>query len=229
MLVSNQFGTALSLPAVLSVTNATGGGWVSFNHYTNSASIRDVNGTTRLSGTAYSVQLYAGATPGILRPVGAVMTFPVGPYAGYPGANFGFSRQIPDVPGGQTAYLQIRAWESAAGSSYELARASGGKYGFSSVYVTGTPALVVATSFSLRAGEPFFRAGVLNVGQVTPGGLAQFTLSGQSGSRYLIETKQPPNNWVPYLVLTNSAGTSVFTDTNQAGSPIQFYRARLLD
>ena len=230
LLVSNQFGTVLSLPAVLTVTNITGGGAASFNHYSNSAAIRDVDGTTRLAGTAYRAQLYAGATPGILRPVGASMTFQVGTFAGYPGGSAGFARQIPDVPPGQTAYLQIWAWESAAGSSYEQARASGGKYGFSTIYekVTSNGQRVVATPFNLRAGEPFFRSGVLSAGLPTPEGAAQFTLSGQAGARYLIETKQPPNNWVPFRILTNVAGQAVFTDTNLSGS-VQFYRARLLD
>ncbi len=229
LLVSNQFGTALSLPAVLTVTNSAGGGTVLFNHYSNSAAIRDVDGVTRLAGTAYRAQLYAGATPGILRPVGASMTFVAGTYAGYPGGNFGFSRQIPDVPTGQIAYLQIRAWESAAGNSYEQARASGGKYGYSAVYaMAAIGQRVAATSFNLRAGEPFFRAGVLSAGFSTPDDVAQYTLSGQIGARYLIETKQPPNNWVPFRILTNATGMSVFTDTNQSGT-VQFYRARLLD
>jgi hypothetical protein len=230
LLVSNQFGTVLSLPAVLTVTNITGGGAASFNHYSNSAAIRDVDGTTRLAGTAYRAQLYAGATPGILRPVGTSMTFQNGTFAGYPGGSAGFTRQIPDVPPGQTAYLQIRAWESAAGSSYEQARASGGKYGFSAIYekITSNGQRVVATPFNLRAGEPFFRAGVLSAGLPTPEGAAQFTLSGQAGARYLIETKQPPNNWVPFRILTNLAGQAVFTDTNLSGT-MQFYRARLLD
>lgn len=230
LLVSNQFGTVLSLPAVLTVTNITGGGVANFNHYTNSAAIRDVDGATRLSGTAFRAQLYAGATPGILRPVGASMTFPVGTFAGYPGGSAGFTRLIPDVPPGQTAYLQIRAWESAAGNSYEQARASGGKYGFSDIYekVTSNGQRVLATPFNLRAGEPFFRAGVLSAGLPTSEGAVDFTLLGQTGARYLIETKQPPNNWVPFRILTNVVGQAVFTDTNLSGA-MQFYRARLLD
>ena len=128
----------------------------------------------------------------------------------------------------QDAYVQLRAWESAYGGSYEQARAAGGKYGFSGVYKTRTGSRAVTQPFSLRAGEPFFRAGQLTVGEL-PNGKLQFVLNGETTARYLIETKQPPNNWVPLLILTNTAGTSMFTDTNQSSGDIHFYRARLLD
>jgi hypothetical protein len=228
VLVSNEFGTALSLPAIFATTSALGGGQVRFNFFTNSATITDIDGVTRLAGTVYSAQIYAGSTPGILRPIGASLTFPIGSYAGYPGGQFGFARTIPDVPNGQLAYLQVRAWESARGTSYEQARASGGKYGFSAVYqVVANGGRISTTPFSLRAGESFFRAGYLTAEGPIPGGGAQFLLSGQIGARYLIEAKQPPNNWIPLLILTNATGTSVFTDTNSG--TLQFYRARLLD
>lgn len=231
LLVTNQYGTVVSLPAILATTNAAGGGLITFNLYTNSAAITDVDGFTRLTGTVFRAQAYAGATSGIVRPVGAFVTFPAaGIFAGYPGAQNGFTRTIPDVPSGQDAYVQVRAWESAYGDSYEQARAAGGKYGFSGVYSarTGGGRRAVTQPFSLRAGEPFFRTGLLTVGDRLPDGTLQYVLTGEKSARYLVETKQPPNNWIPLLILTNIAGTSVFTDTNQTGD-IHFYRARLLD
>jgi hypothetical protein len=99
---------------------------------------------------------------------------------------------------------------------------------FSPLYqVAASGARVPTTPFRLRAGESFFRAGFLTAETPSPGGGAQFQLSGQIGARYLIETKRPPNNWVLLRILTNITGTSVFTDTNSG--TIQFYRARMLD
>jgi hypothetical protein len=83
-------------------------------------------------------------------------------------------------------------------------------------------------SFRLRAGEPFFVAGRLEVGKQIPG-VPQYVLIGELGARYLVETRQPPNNWVPLLILTNVTGTSVFTDPAPADRVVQFYRARILD
>jgi len=228
VLVSNLHGSVLSLPAIVSVTNAVGGSTVFLNMFTNNSPIHDVDGSTRLSGTNFTAQVYAGSAPNILRPVGAAMTFPEGGFAGYP---FGqsASRQIPDVAPGQTAYIQVRAWETAFGSSYEQARAFGGKFGFSGIYPTLNNSRVATLSFSLRAGEPFFISGRLSVGETLTNGTQQFILVGERAARYLIETRQPPNNWVPLLILTNATGTAVFTDTNQLYNSIQLYRARLLD
>lgn len=233
VLVSNSLGTVLSLPAILTVTNTPGGGRVRFNTSSNNAPILDVDGTP-ISGTGFSVQAYAGATPDILRPVGAVTNCPVGMYAGFPGGLAGFARDIPDVPANQTAYVQLRAWQAAFGTSYSQARAAGGKYGFSSVWSVllssgGLGKQVTATSFSLRAGEPFFVAGHLAAGDRLPDGTPQYVLTGEVGGRYLVEARQPPNSWVPLLILTNTTGASVFSNTNPTSGTIQFYRARLLD
>jgi hypothetical protein len=228
VLVSNDQGSILSLPAVLNVTNWIGGGNIIINGPSNNAPVFDVDGVTRLAGTNFKAQVYASASPDILRPVGAVRTFGTGSSAGDIGT---FSRQIPDVSAGGTAYIQLRAWEAAFGVSYEQARALGGKFGASAIYPTviGPNKTLRPLSFSLRVGDPFFVTGRLSPGETLPDGTQQFVLMGQRAGRYLIESQQPPNNWVPFLVLTNTTGTSVFTDTNQSSGSVHFYRARLLD
>jgi hypothetical protein len=228
VLVSNQHGSVLSLPATLAVSNSVGGSTVYLNNFTNNSPIYDVDGSTRLAGANFKAQVYAGATPNILRPVGPAVSFPSGFFAGYAFPQ-DIPREIPDVTSGQTAYIQVRAWEAAFGSSYEQARAFGGKFGFSGIYPTLNNQRVTTRSFNLRAGEPFFISGQLSVGEAQTNGTRQFILTGERAARYLIETRQPPNNWVPLLILTNTTGTATFTDANQVDTSIHFYRARLLD
>jgi hypothetical protein len=227
VLVSNQLGTVLSLPTVLAVTNTTGGKGVFLDTVTNNAAIFDVDGVTRLAGSNFLAQLYAGPLAEILRPVGVPFSFPTGVLAGY---IRGINRQIPDVAPNQNASIQVRAWEAAAGSSYEEARAVGGKFGFSSLFYTGLGGRLLMHSFSLRAGEPFFITGRLSLGDTLPDGTQQFLLSGEPNARYLIEKQLPPNNWIPFLTLTNGAGASIsFSDPSQTQNAVQLYRARLLD
>jgi hypothetical protein len=229
VLVSNQRGSVLSLPATIAVTNSSGGGLVVLDTMTNNAPIYDVDGATRLAGPQFVAQVYAGAAPDILRPVGAVIVFPSGMFAGY---LRGIMRTIPDVAPMQLAYVQVRAWEGAWGATYEAARAKGGKYGFSSIASVRASSfnnMVRLRSFSLRAGEPFFVTGVLSIGDQLPDGTQQYVLTGEPGARYLIESRQPPNSWLPLIILTNSTGTTLFSDPNQAQHPLQFYRSRILD
>jgi len=226
VIVSNHLGTVLSLTANLTVTNTTGGGMIFLDTTTNNAPIYDVDGVTRLSGSNFLAQVYAGPGAEILRPVGAPIVFPTGANAGY---LLAISRRVPDVAPNTTAYIQVRAWEAAAGSSYEAARALGGKFGFSRVAPTRTGSFVMMHSFTLRAGEPFFITGLLGVGDRLPDGTQQFILTGEAGVRYLIEKLLPPNNWVPLLTLTNATSTAIFTDPQQNQNAVQLYRARILD
>jgi hypothetical protein len=229
VLVSNDRGTVLSLAAPLVVTNTSGGGRFVIDTATNNAPIYDVDGATRLEGTNFLVQVYAGPAAQILRPVGAANSFFTGTHAGYLRAVY---VEIPDVAPGQKVYVQLRAWAAAAGASYEEARAAGGKFGFSRVFeaIAGTFGPQVLTeSFSLRAGEPFFITGRLSVGEPLPNGTREFILTGDAGFRYLIEKRFPPNNWSPLLTVTNTTGSVVFTDPEATAHAVQFYRARILD
>ncbi len=131
--VTNPGGETLSRPAVLQVIASGGGGTVNFANRVPVAGIDapvfDSDGTTRLTGLAYLAQLYAGPAAEALAPVGWAVPFNVGNLAGYvtpPSVVV-----IPTVPAGAVAWVQLRAWESSRGATYEEAFQAGGKVGTS--------------------------------------------------------------------------------------------------
>jgi hypothetical protein len=91
------------------------------------APIFDENGTTRLAGTGFSVELLAGATAGSLQPIsGAITSFLTGGSAGYFN-NGGVAVALPGLAPGSQPFFQIRAWNNAGGTitSYAAATSSG--------------------------------------------------------------------------------------------------------
>jgi hypothetical protein len=242
VLVRNYAGSVQSLPATLDVASgATGGGLIDFRNRgfipgatTNEAPVFNIDGVTRLSGDGFVAQLYAGPTLGALRAVGQPTPFRSGFYAGI------FVSQIvilPNIAPGGTAFGQVRAWERTRGTSYEEARALGGRVGRSAVLEVTVgggviPALpmVELTSFSLQAGLPSFNVGLIDLIEQRPDGTIVWSLQGEAGFRYSIEKSVRPSAvWQPYLVLTNALGTVTFTDSANSGAGAVFYRARILD
>ena len=90
------------------------------------APVYDVDCETRLAGAGYSAQLYLGSMESALSPVSPVVTFREGTAAGY------IQSTLIEIEGSGLVWYQIRAWETAAGASYEEAVAAGGKHGYSS-------------------------------------------------------------------------------------------------
>lgn len=119
------FATAAHLAAQgqISFTNRYGGGDID-------APVFDVDCTTLLAGDAYLAQAYVGLSADSLAPVGRAVGFVTGKYAGY------ISGQIVTVPAIGTVYFQMRAWEAAAGSTYEEAVKNGGLFGASNLIQT---------------------------------------------------------------------------------------------
>ena len=126
------------------------------------APVFDVDGTTRLEGTGFAAILYAGPDAGSLTAWGDPLNFRTGAGAGFfntTGVNI--NRTIDSVAGGGTAFIQVRAWETAGGTitTYDAAVAGGYKVGSSEIFSLATggggqPAappvnLVGLTSFSL--------------------------------------------------------------------------------
>jgi hypothetical protein len=234
VLVSNQFGSVQSLPALLAVTNLPGGGWVRFA-MSMSNWVYEPNGTTRLAGTNnYVAQLYAGATPTVLRPLGPTRKFMSNPnLVSGPFTNIGV--QIPDVPDQGAAYVQARVWQTSWGASYEEARARGGKFGFSDICAitpgsssNGAPATAIL-SFNLRTQLPGFSTGRIEVNAVSPEGMVEWRLVGEAGFRFLVERRNQSNTWLPMVIVTNSTGVCFFTDPDQFNADAQMYRSRILD
>lgn len=88
-----------------------------------------VGGTSaKADGPAYMAQLYAGAAATSLAPVGAALPFRTGAAAGYWTAE---ARTISTVDATGNAFVQVRAWATAAGATYEAAAASGSGFGSS--------------------------------------------------------------------------------------------------
>ncbi len=242
--VRNAHGSARSLKAVINVIDpVSGGGEVLFTNLDREAllsgfehsQIRDLDGTP-LEGEQYLAQLYASPNGVVYHAVGDTAPFSTG-FGGFvvPTENF---RTLPDIPAGRVAYLQIRAWEASAGPTYESARANGGKHGKSipyrsttGGYIDGGPLHMPAAypwgmvGFKLEAGLPLFSTGRLAVKGSAGGGVPEWSFEGETGFRYLIEKRIPPNDWGPHKVVTNTTGTVTFTDDQAVG----FYRTRILD
>ena len=239
--VGASSSVAWSLPATLTVsTSSVGGGVFDFRNrnffsgVTNiDAPIFDLDGTTLLSGSQYLAQLYAGPSLDRLRPAGQPTPFQTGGNAGF------FVPQtitLANVAPGDTAYMQVCAWDASYGTSYEQARATGGRFGKSGVLeaAAGGGAMPPQTllglqSFSLQAGLPYFEVGTISFVQLLPPQTMVWAVHGQPNSLYLIEKSERSSEtiWHPFTVVTNISGTVTFTDTS-TGKNV-WYRARILD
>jgi hypothetical protein len=106
-------------------------------------------GGTLLEGSGYLAQLYsgpAGTTEDKLVPTGAVVDFRTGLAAGYINNGGDGSRFIPNVPLGDYAVVQVRAWTANAGATYESALVSstpGAKAGKSNMILVQTKASAI--------------------------------------------------------------------------------------
>jgi len=143
-----------------------------------------------------------------------------------------------NVPPGGTAYAQVRVWEVSRGSSYEEARALGGKFGRSEVLQVavggGTipPHTILGLqSFALQAGLPSFTVGVIEFVERQPDNVLVWSVRGEAGFRYVVEKAVLSDEalWRPFVVLTNITGTVTFTDNANSGTVTALYRARILD
>jgi hypothetical protein len=121
VVVSNDFGTANAEEA-LTVRSAIRppGGRVNFNNRELSITIFNVDGTTRLSGSAFLAQLFGGPTAATLAPVGNARPFTTGNAAGFWRSE---SVKLPGAPG-QRVVARVRVWDAQA-STFEAASAAG--------------------------------------------------------------------------------------------------------
>jgi hypothetical protein len=230
--VWNSAEAVWSLPATLQVAQSLPES--SAVRLANPAPVYDLDGMTKLSGSAYVAQLYAGPSLAMLRAMGTPTPFQTG-------ANAGFVRsqivRIPTVPPRSNAVVQIRAWEQSRGASYEEARALGGKFGRSEVcqvLTTAPPTLPARLpdnlpAFRLEAGLPQFTVGQIALQERREDGTVLWSLRGEADCRYLIERAERDFTWHPLLILTNSTGATTFVDPKPGTASEVFYRARILD
>jgi hypothetical protein len=239
--VENQSSTVWSLPAVLTVsTTDLGGGTIDFrNKFSGATNVNapvfDLDGFSPLNGSNFVAQLYAGPTLALLRPVGQPSPFRSGFNAGY---FYPETVTLPNVPAGSNAVVQVRAWDTGFGTSYEEARATGGRFGKSLILqltagggaVPPQP-LLGLQSFSLQAGLPYLQVATIRFVQRLPGNVIVWELQGQPGNLYVIEKSRRSEEivWRPLTVITNVTGTVTFSDTADSGAAMVWYRARILD
>ena len=129
---------ALSLIISFTLVNSAslGQGTIDFTNYVPwsrppvDAPFTDDRGI-RLSGLNYVAQLYAGTGREVLIPVGVTAPFRSGTGSGY---FMGGSVEIPFITFAGPAWVQVRAWETSAGSTFEDAAISGGWTGISEVF-----------------------------------------------------------------------------------------------
>jgi len=175
--VVRQAGLAkLSVAAVVTVQRLAKGGTVFFKNRFQTMGfdepILDADGSTRLEGSGFLAQLYAGVQSDWLMPVGEPVSFGTGRRAGYLDVSAtALAIQLPNVPPGGEAFFQVRAWESV-GESYDEAFARGGRVGVSNVFKVKTG----------NDGEPPELPAMLN-------GLESFSLA----SEFLVE--HPAGGW----------------------------------
>jgi hypothetical protein len=131
----------------------------------------------KAEGLGYMVQLYAGATQAGLAPVGAPLPFSTGANAGYWKAT---TETINTVDGNGNAFVQVRAWPTFAGATYEAALAAfplAGSWGRSALLTVkptqapdGPAPLTGLTSFAIDVPLDFPEPSIVALGAL--GGLA---------------------------------------------------------
>ena len=237
VLVSNHFGTVLSYPAALTILVGLGGGWVDWNNYepyANGIDSRayDVDGITPLEGPDYVAQLYAGANSNNLHAVSEVTPFFTGFEAGL---YYGNPARVPDVLAFETAFIQVRVWDKSQWETYEQASALGGKVGKSEIIPKKLyPEIQIPTftelySFKLESGSPSMATAKLYPNPGSSGNNREWLLIGELGAQYVVESRTPPNDWTPILLVTNTSGAVTFNDPNAQSSSVKFYRAQIIN
>lgn len=106
-------------------------------------------GGTKLEGTAYLAQLFAGpagSAESALKPAGAAVDFRTGNAAGYVNVGSAASRAIDGVAFGANAAVQIRAWSASGGATWDEAVAKAAAD--ASVHVGMSKLLTITTAAS---------------------------------------------------------------------------------
>lgn len=126
---------ALLLVGILSALPALGQGTLTFLNtatgtgVTGGSPVTDGVGGARLAGTGFWTQLYSSTTQGgTYTAIGTPVNFRTGAAAGFVNVS---TVAVPGSAPGSSAWIQMRAWEGAAGSSFESVSAVSGKVGSS--------------------------------------------------------------------------------------------------
>lgn len=118
--------------------------FTSFQGYVNGntpseAAVYNVDGTTRLQGSAFLAQLYWSATAFTGTVGGAAVAAPAAPFLTAADASAGFwdagasGARTVGVAAGTAVFVQVRAWAAADGATWEAAKAANKPTGASNV------------------------------------------------------------------------------------------------
>ena len=119
-----------------------------------------IDGVTKLSGSRFMAQLYAGPTAGSLVSNGDPLPFRTGVGVGYINTvGVDPTRTIPGVAAGAYAFVQVVAWDTTTGTTYETAYIRGASGVFSLAtggggIPPGPPALLIGLQSFVLIPEP---------------------------------------------------------------------------
>ena len=92
----------------------------------------------RAEGSDYLAQVFAGPSAQQLAPIGEPLPFLTGDLAGYVDTTFGDLRVVNSVAPGQTAAVQVRAWNVADGATFAQANTENTFVGVSKTFFVTT-------------------------------------------------------------------------------------------
>jgi hypothetical protein len=183
----------------------------------------------------YRAQFYAGESLSQLRPLSPAVYIFQQPGTGAPGALSAGLTNTP-VPAGQNFCIQLRAWDSNFGSTYETARAHGGHIGRSPIFevlagseLTGPTTLTNLSDIRLVTILNNFTPGQLLVTGYSDAGAPHFELRAPRGFLYSLEASTDTISWTPLLLLTNVTGSVQFLEPRKISPSAAIYRTRILD
>jgi len=112
--VSNEFGSRLSDPALISVRSAPAGASLRFSNRLPAedldAPVLHADGQTRVSGPESVAQLWVGRSADALEPAMAAVPLASGVLAGYFESGEPIAVTLPGVTPGQPVLAQVRVW-----------------------------------------------------------------------------------------------------------------------
>ena len=195
--------------------------------------IFDVDMKTPLEGEAFLAQLYAGPTERSLAAIGSPLPFGTGARTGR--VVGGQQIIVPGPESGWPVSVQVRAWQTSDGRSYEAAVAARGHFGVSKIirvipgdpYAGGVPGvpprLEGLGSFALSDGPVPARLTLVSPAAQT----LSLSILAQPATQWEVYSSRDLTSWHAVRTLTIDATGEAKVQLSPEGSEPAFYRAVL--